>query len=214
MATRFGIAEQVLLRLKGGRPDLATKTDIRDIIIAIPQVANVLLKGSYFTEVLPSGDTMPEGVMLSTYEDVAVEKWKNVSRSVLPAMPMGGLPRQMGVFEISLPENPYCVFVPALPGQVSMLKSQKSLVSALCDMVIFEPYGTYVVYNRDITTEGKNKVRIRLVVSDISNLGDYDLLPVTADMENEIVNTLFRQFGGSLPADEKTDVLTDKTLAK
>jgi len=211
--TKFKLAEQALLRLKGGRPDLATKTDIRDIILAIPQLATQLLKASYFTEILPSGDTMPEGVMLSTYEDVPVTKFKNVSRSILPAMPVGGLPRQMGVFEISLPDNPYCMFIPALPGQVALMGSQK-MISNLFNHVVYEPYGTYVQYNKDITKDGISSVRMRLVTTDISGLSDYDMLPITADMEYTIVTELFKQFGGQLPADEKTDVITDKSQAK
>jgi hypothetical protein len=212
MATKFSISEQVLRRLKNGRPDIATKTDIREIALSVGQTINTLASDTYYNTTLPTGETIPDGSLLFAFESVAVEAWKNTARSMLPAFPIH-LPRNMGIFSIQDPNNTFCVFIPVLPGQLALLQSQ-DMISDLFDYVAYEPMGNMVQYNRDITQEGITAVTMMLVVSNVGSLGDTDLLPIPASMEEAVVDTLFKRFAGQLPNDEKTDVLTDKTVAK
>lgn len=205
MTTKYKIAEQVLLRIKGGRPDMATRTDIRDIIVAAGQVINELIGAQFYKTTLPSGETIPDGNVLATYEDVDVLPWKNISRSVLPAIPVQ-LPRGMGIFSVSNPDNPHDVFVPAQPGQIAMVKSQR-LISDVGGLVAYEPYGSYIEYDTNIiATKSINKVRIRLVIQDIDSLGEYDPLPIPANYESMVIESLFERFANQGQADKKTDV--------
>ena len=205
MTTKYKIAEQVLLRLKGGRPDMATRTDIRDIIVAAGQVINELIGAQYYKTTLPSGETIPDGITLATYEDIDVTPWKNISRSVLPAIPVQ-LPRGMGIFSVSNPDNPHDVFVPAQPGQIAMVKSQR-LISEIGGLVAYEPYGSYIEYDSNIiATKSISKVRIRLAVRDVDTLSEYDPLPIPANYEAMVVESLFERFANQGQADKKTDV--------
>lgn len=212
MSTKFLLAEQVMLRLQGGRPDQAVKTDRRDVMLAIGQAANELIKAQYFSTTLPSGDTIPDGSVLATYDNVAVQAWKNISRAQLPATPIG-LPRGMGIFMISLISDPSAVFVPALPGQLAMLKSQ-SMISGLGGLYAYEQFGSYVEFNKNLIADSITAVMMRLLVTDIATLGVYDPLPLPADYEAIVVETVFKRFLAATSGDMDTDVLTNNMSAR
>ena len=92
------LTEQVLDLLKGG--DYPAQTDIEITVVekTIEQVINAALKVDFFSVQSPSGDTIPDGLVLATYESITVERYKKIlSRAKLPAIPIA-LPRGMGVF--------------------------------------------------------------------------------------------------------------------
>lgn len=100
-STKYVMAEQVLLRLKGGNPTAASTVNLFDIKKAIEQHINKALQAQQFTVNLPSGETIPDGLSILTYDSVPVTTYKNIlSRAKLPALPIM-LPRGMGVFHIS-----------------------------------------------------------------------------------------------------------------
>lgn len=205
--TKYRLAEQVMLRLKGGRPDMATKVDMRDLILAVGQAANEELKGQMYKTVLPNGETIPDGLMLATFEDVPVEQWKTISRSVLPVIPVQ-LPRGMGIFRISDPDNPHIRIIPTLPGQIAQAQTQR-LIADFGGMHVYEPYGSYVEYDKNLLSVGINRVMMRLVVRDVDSLTDHDPLPIPADYEATIVDRVFTRFAEMGTADKKTDVQTE-----
>lgn len=209
MTTKYKIAEQVLLRLKGGRPDMATTVDIRDIMVAVGQEVNAMIGAQYYKTTLPSGETIPDGLVLATYENVSVTAWKTISRSLLPAMPVS-LPRNVGIFAVSSPTNPHDVFIPAQAGQIAMVKSQR-LISDFGGVVAYEPYGPYIEYDTNITIAPKNitNVMMRLVVKDAELLNETDPLPIPADYEAVIVQNLFERYMKQGEADKKSDVLIE-----
>jgi len=101
MTTKYIIAEQVQMLLKGGNPSAASSVELSDIMRNIGQVVNSMYKTEQLSINMPSGETMPEGAMLATYEDIDVVSWKGVSKSTLPVMPIS-LPRNIGVYHIGL----------------------------------------------------------------------------------------------------------------
>ena len=98
--TKYKIAEQVLLRISKGYPDNASGVQLEDIIEAVGQKANEAYRAEYFNQTLPSGETIPDGLVLNLYENVPVVSYGDRSRAVLPVMPIS-LPRNMGVYEIT-----------------------------------------------------------------------------------------------------------------
>ncbi len=205
MATKFLLAEQVLNRLTGGRPDQASRYDRRDIEMAVGQATNEAIKGQYFSVTLPSGDTIPEASVLATYENVPVEEWKGISRSKLPALPIS-LPRGMGVYMISDNDKPHCLFIPALAGQLAMVESQK-MISNLCGIYAYEQFGSYVEYNKNLIKEGTTSVMMRLLVTDVMSLSIYDTLPLPADYEAGVVDMVYKRFAQQGMGDKNSDVL-------
>lgn len=193
--------------MKGGRPDQATRIDIRDIMLSVGQVVSEITKSQYFSQTLPSGETIPDGSMLATYENVAVEVNGERSRATLPAMPIG-LPRGMGVFSIENPKSDCDVFIPALPGQLAMVKSQK-MISHLSGYYAYEQYGTSIEFNKNLIKDGVENLTMRLLVSDVSKLGPYDPLPIPGDYEGPIIETVFQRFSKYIPNDKDTDVMTN-----
>lgn len=207
MSTRYSISEQVLLRLRGGRPDDAAGVDQRDIMMAVGQVANMLMGAEYATTVLPSGEKIPDGSMMVTFEDVLVEQYRGVSRVKLPVMPIP-LRRGVGV-EILKGDGVDCVYIPIMMGQWPLLKSE-GLLSDLGGEVCYELAGGYAEFKKDITKLNVTKVAIREIVMDIASYDDYQPLPIPADYEGRIIEQLVQQFSRMLPANIDTDIITDK----
>jgi len=187
------------------RPDQATRIDIREIIAAIGQEVNTQIKAQYYQADLPTGETIPNGCIMATYENVVVEKWKTISRLKLPAMPIN-LTRDMGIFEVSKADNPFCVFVPALPGQLAMVESQK-LISKLQQFYLYARYGQYLEFNKNLLDEQIDKLMVRLLVMDVVSIEDGEVLPIPADMESEVVEVVWRKFMNRGDNDAATDVM-------
>jgi hypothetical protein len=98
VTSKYLMAEQVIDLLKGGGASAATSIEMPVIIKMIEQLCNAALKVEWFTAVSPTGETIPDGLVLATYENLSVVKYKQkFSRVQLPAIPIS-LPRGMGVY--------------------------------------------------------------------------------------------------------------------
>lgn len=93
------IVEQVMRRLNSGDPSVASKVHPKEVEEAVMQVINSMLRPQFF-DTLNTGETIPEGSVLATYENVPVVAWNGVSKSTLPAIPVS-LPKNMGVWRIA-----------------------------------------------------------------------------------------------------------------
>lgn len=92
------LVEQVLDLLKGGDPSAQSSIEFTVVEKTIEQLINASLKVDFFAVQSPSGETIPDGLVLATYEGVTVERYKKtLSRVKLPAIPIA-LPKGMGVF--------------------------------------------------------------------------------------------------------------------
>lgn len=212
MATKYSLGEQVLLRLTEGRPDQASRFDIRECILAVCNALNEQIKAQHYSVQLPSGETIPEGTVLATYENVPVTAWKKGSRILLPAVPVH-LARGQGVFAISKNDDPYCLFIPALPGQIAMIQSQQ-LFSSLVDFYLYEQYGMYIEFEKNLLAKNITSVMVRLLVSDVDTLSDYEPLPIPADYVGTVVDTAFKRLASQLPNDKDTDLFTENKVGK
>lgn len=203
MATIKTMSEQVLRRLAGGDPPAGFHIHAKELEASIRQHINVALKTQYFSETLPTGETIPDGCVLATYSSVAVTQWNGVSKSALPAIPVR-LPRNMGVFHIGATTEPFCSFIPLKMGVFQQVQQQR-LISDLLGQVGYEVVGKEVIYTKDLTTQvpAINNVTMRLVVSDISQYTDYELLPIDADMEKAVLDEVFNVFA---PVPEQPEI--------
>jgi hypothetical protein len=194
MATKKTLENQIMRKLNSGDPPAGSSFHPLEIQEAIKQQINLLLKTEHFNVTLPSGETIPDGCVLATYEDIAVTQWNDVSKSTLPAIPLK-LPRNMGVFHIGKPEDAFSGFIPMKMGVFSQLNQQR-LINDLTGLIGYELRGKEVVYTKDLTTETPaiNTVTMRLIVSDFSLYTDYELLPIDADMEAQIIEAVYNQF--------------------
>ena len=212
MTTRYKIAEQVLLLLKGGNIKASTTIEIEDIIESVGQYINAHFKQEHLSVNMPSGETIPEGVMLSYYDGLVPVKYKDVSKVTLPVTPIS-LPRNMGVFHLSRSNDINDGFVPMQSGQMALLKGER-LISELLGQVGYTPYGNDMVFTKDLTTEENVTVIAGLVVMDISKYGDYDALPLPAEMEATVVQECFKLFAAQMPGSKMVDPSAERSPQK
>lgn len=192
--TKYLLAERIHRMLN---PNISAKMHINDVMLMVQSVANSILKMEVFKVNMPEGDTIPPNCMIATYENVPVTAYKDVCQSKLPAIPVA-LPRNMGVYEIF--DQLWCPYIPIPAGIYNVAKPHNLLGS----QTGYEVYGTQVIFTKNLLPS-VSSVNMRLVVSDLSTLGDYDLLPITPDMEVQIIDTVYKMLVGVPPADRQAD---------
>ena len=201
MSSKRLISDQVLIRLAGDYPSPSFQIDERDIWKSLEQKVNAKLGMRQFSLNLPNGETIPDNLMLGTYEDVAVTSFNTgSSKSILPAMPVS-LPRNAGISEIrpvlnvvptgdKILGNP---MIPLLAGQDFLLQAD-SLLNNLMGLFAYTPNGMSVIYNSDLTKFEITKVDIKLVLFDISQYTVTETLPIPRDYESELIQELIQEF--------------------
>lgn len=200
--TRYKIAEQVLQLLKGGNPKAATTVEIEDVIEVVGQCINRLFKQDVFTG-YAAGETIPNGAMLTYYDNLIPVQYKNVSKLTLPATPIS-LPRNAGIYHVSRTMDISDGFIPVQNGQTSLIKGER-LISDVLDQVTYTPYGNEVVFNKDLTTESGIRLIVGLVVMDVNLLDDYTNLNLPADMESDVVAMCFKLLAAQIPQSKLDD---------
>jgi len=209
--TRRYLIEQIRSLLSGGDPSAGSKYEPRIIMSHLQNIINTKLKSEYFNVTLPSDETIPDGLVLATYDSVPVESYKDRSRSRLPAQPIG-LRRGMGIFHVSLIDDLDNPFIPLQSGQNAFIKSQ-NFINDLFGQIGYEaPSDGYITYTVDLTKLASpiSEVFMRLVVMDFDKYDDFDMLPLTADMAEDVVNRVVALLNNTPPPDKKVDSKTEE----
>lgn len=202
--TKYKLAEACVRILNGGEIPVASKVKILEAKVAVEQVLNKMLKMEYLNLNIPTAELIPNGASVATYEGIAVTQYGTTrSKSVLPAMPLK-LPRGIGVYQIFDPANMDCPFIPLEMGQVGLLTTQP-LINNLLGQVGYEWYGTDIIYTTDLTLPTPIEVTIRLVVLDMNQYSDYDILPVPADMEWDVIQEVVKLYSAEPVGDKLVD---------
>ena len=198
--TRAKIAQQIQRLLNGGDPASPSFSSEEELFESIGQVLNKLLKIDYLTVSLPNGVILPSGNMMVTYDNLPVFTYKNVSKCLLPAIPVA-LPMDIGLYYV----GPAVVsgtanffnseFIP-IPIGFSGLISSQPVLSNLFGQIGYERRGKEIIFYSDITSTPNNinSVMVQMLVMDMSQYSDYDLLPIPPDMESECVNAVYKLF--------------------
>lgn len=208
--TKRLISDQVQTRLEKGWPSIAASVQPEDIWKALEQKVNVLFNIQQFQVNLPSGETIPDGLYLATYEDIPVTSYGDgKSKSTLPVMPVS-LPKNAGI-QMVLPvinvtetgDKQYGKpLIPLVASQRELLQTDE-LLNDLMGRWGYTPVGMVLNYTKDLTVFGVTKVDAQLVVFDISSATETTVLPIPSNYEEQLVNELVLQFSGVIP--EKND---------
>lgn len=208
MATIYSISQQVL-KLMEGEPASNKKFAMQEIKGYIVQSINGLIKAQHVTDELAAGETIPDGSVLAEYDNVPVEKYKNVARATLPAMPVK-LPLNMGIFHVSKTDDIINGFIPFESGQLQMI-GEEPLISDILGQIGYEQMGKYIIFNKDITTNQEEyritEVYMKLIVKDLSLYGDFDLLPIPSSMDIQVIQEVYQILSNQYPANKKVDVI-------
>jgi hypothetical protein len=201
--TRYKIIEQIR-RLLAGNAVISSRVQNGDVRLLVEQVANKLLKTEYFAVNMPSGDTIPPNCMIYTYESIPVTTYKTTkSICTLPSMPIN-LPKNMGVFHVSKTDSIDEPFIPIASGMYGIVKVQ-DLLGDLSGLIGYEVFGSKIVFTKNLPGLGVNNVFIRLVGVDLNTVDDYTILPISTDMEADIVNTVYAMLVQLPPADRQSN---------
>ena len=204
--TKKEISDNVLYKLAGGIPDASFPVDERDVWSSMEDIINKMLRGQQFSVNLPSGGTIPENLLLATYEDVAVTRTSNErSKCTLPAIPIS-LPRNAGVNEIRpvlnlvesgdrLLGNP---IIPIQAGQSYLLQADK-LLNDLMGQWSYEVNGKTVIFSKDLTVYDIATVDIKLVVFEIGSYTVSQDLPIPADWVSDLTDELIKEYAPVVP---------------
>lgn len=204
--TKKRIAEQVQRLLKGN-PIISARVHINDVMLLVEQVSNQLLKADHFAVNMPEGDTIPNNAMVFSYDNVPVTTYKTTkSRASLPSIPIS-LPRNMGVLHVSKTDAIDEPFIPIPTSMYGIVKPQ-ALLGDLSGLIGYEVVGKDIIFTKNLPGMGVNNVFIRLVGVDMSQLSDYDILPLSSDMEAQVVQGVYNILVQTPPAD-KSQTISD-----
>jgi hypothetical protein len=210
IVTKIYLMEQVRSLLNGGDPSIAAKYEPRIILSHLQSAINKRLKAEYFGVTAPGGDTIPDGLILASYDNVEVEAYKDRSRAQLPAMPVK-LPRNMGVYHVSLTNDLDNPMIPLGSGQFAYVAAQ-NLINELLGQVGYEIADGWVIFAEDLTarTVPVTAVFMRLVVADFDHYADYDMLPMSADMAADVVTEVAQMLLQTPEPDKRVDSTTNQ----
>lgn len=198
--TKYKIAEQIQRMLKGN-PVISARVHINDIKLLVEQVANQLLKAETLSINMPEGDSLPPNCMVFTYDNVPVTTYKTTkSRATLPSIPVS-LPRNMGVLHVSKIDAIDEPFIPIPTSLYGIVKPQ-ALLGDLSGLIGYEVVGKDIIFTQNLPGQSVNSVYIRLVGVDLSQVTDYELLPLSSDMEAQVVQTVYGILVQAPPADK------------
>lgn len=205
----YKISEQIRASIDGGDSPAASRREMEEVKEAVIQVVNGMIKAQHFTETMGLGEYIPDGAFLTQYDDIAVESYKNVSRATLPAMPVN-LPFGIGIYHVGKNDDFFNGFIPFQAGELQMIGGEP-ILSEVLGQIAYEPNGKYIVFNRDITVGDDDtaitSICVRLVVKDLALYSDYEMLPIPASMESELIQKTFEILNIQLPANKKVDVV-------
>lgn len=190
MTTKRLLADQLLIKLDGGFPDIASKVLKEDLFLAIEQWINAKFKLKHFSETLASGESIPEGVSLATYSSITVDTVNDKSVVTLPIVPIS-LPRNLGVYDIN-DGNGYS-FIPLQRGQISMLGAE-FMLNTLLGQICYDVVGKQVRFSQNIKLLGIDTVDMDLMVFDMDLYSETDPLPLPKDMEAQLVDDLYKSY--------------------
>lgn len=201
--TKKKIAEQIL-RLVKGNPTVSTRVQEADVKLLVEQIANKALKADYFQVNLPEGDTVPNNCMVFSYDNIAVSTYKtSLSKASLPTIPIN-LPRNMGVLHVSPTTDINCPYIPIPPSIYGIVKPQ-ALLGDLSGLIGYEVVGRDIIFTKNLPALGISSVYLRLVGLDLSQLSDYDLLPLSAEQESVVVGEIYKMLVTVPQADRTAD---------
>lgn len=189
MATRLSLAEQIQRQYKraiGSEENIKDVIDRREIYPLINQVTNELLSVVINAGVQNGNMVIPSSA-IATYNNNEVKSEHGRYYVSIPVHPMI-LPRNMGVYSI-VPQSgsPLVDGTPYIP--ITQEDWDLLSVSDVNDAGMLEGQTAFYVEGRKayFTKQPTSVVKIKLVISEPSLIGDNDPYPVTPEIESSLI---------------------------
>lgn len=194
MTTKSQLIERVRRILSGGYPSNRDRVKDAEIEKYLESAINRLLKMEMFNMTYTvDGMTIPDGVMLGTYENIPVVGGLNdTCTATLPVTPMY-LPERMGVFSVYPSSYPEAEFIPIPSGQYYILQQVKE-INSLLGRVPYIWDGRKLTIYRNLIGDGVFTIDIKLAVADLSTIGPNDPLPLSPELEEQAIQACVQIF--------------------
>tara|TARA_R100001510_G_scaffold42679_1_gene39087 strand:+ start:2337 stop:3029 length:693 start_codon:yes stop_codon:yes gene_type:complete len=178
--------------------------DTREIYLLIEQALNKLLKAQTFERFTDGYIDIPRCNIVSfTPVSVTADATNNRAFIDLTAIPLS-LPMDMGVWNITPTGNPHNSFIPISSQDWSVMgvgynsgtQSAGINTSYLEQQTGYYIEGKRIYFTKNITTSANGsvtQVTVLLLVSDLSQLSDSDLLPVSPEIESSVIEEVLNQ---------------------
>tara|TARA_R100001079_G_scaffold111024_1_gene88982 strand:+ start:421 stop:1044 length:624 start_codon:yes stop_codon:yes gene_type:complete len=202
--TKLQIAEQILRIINAGDVTADSKYDIREIILAVEQERDRLVRLRLF-ESLQMGEMIVAGDVISSFDNVLIknDSVKDMLYSDLPGNPLS-LPNDYGVWQVSYQKNQKSAFIRMPNGSIGLYNGLLS--SNLGGREGYFVEGNRIYYNDNVSNCCGHKVLIKMVLNSGSIANDV-LFPIPADIQSEVIKNVVQLFVQSkgLPHDEQND---------
>lgn len=202
--TKLQIAEQILRIINAGDVTADSKYDIREIILAVEQERDRLVRLRLF-ESLQMGEMIVAGDVISSFDNVLIknDSVKDMLYSDLPGNPLS-LPNDYGVWQVSYQKNQKSAFIRMPNGSIGLYNGLLS--SNLGGREGYFVEGNRIYYNDNVSNCCGHKVLIKMVLNSGSIANDV-LFPIPADIQSEVIRNVVQLFVQSkgLPHDEQND---------
>tara|TARA_R100000008_G_scaffold26150_1_gene14216 strand:- start:340 stop:966 length:627 start_codon:yes stop_codon:yes gene_type:complete len=202
--TKAQLAEQIVRILNSGDITTDNSIDSREIILAIEQERDRLVRVRLF-ESMNMGETSIPGDIVSSFSEISIKKdlVKNLLYSELPGRPIS-LNHDMGIVHVSYTKDQY-------NGFIRVPNSSLSLYNGLLSSNLGGREGYWVEGNRLYYTESVDDCcGNTIILKMIMHSGDIDStkpFPIPADLESEIIRNIVQLYSSmkSAPNDDQND---------
>jgi len=202
--TKSQIAEQILRILNSGDVTSDNDIDIREIILAVEQERDRLVRLRLF-ESLQMGEMIVAGDVISSFDNVLIKKDndKDMLYSELPGNPLS-LPNDYGVWQVSYQKNQKSAFIRMPNGSMGLYNGLPS--SALGGRDGFFVEGNRIYYNDSVSDCCGHRVLIKMVLNSGSIANDVTF-PIPADIQSEVIKNVTQLYSmqKQIPHDEQND---------
>jgi hypothetical protein len=198
MTTKNILAEQIqrLYARFIDKDNVSDVIDIREIKLLLAQSINKILKLQVSESFKAGQIDVPKCNLLEYTCAVTSESGNNRSYITLPAIPLT-LPLDMGIWSIAASNAALTPYIP-IPAQ-DIIVFQGTNVSALEQQVGYYVQGKKVYFTKDITLSANGSITsviVNLLVSDFSQIGDNDLLPISPEVEAVVIEDVLNAISG------------------
>lgn len=154
---------------------------------------------------IPGKNTVTDSIEIINLRKCIYENlptYSNKSKATLPTQPIN-LPRGMGVWKLFSASDPFVSFIPVSSGEMFLYSGRIS--GAMDELNVYEYHDNKTLIVNKSVTDIPSDMKIQLLVVDPEQLGEYDLLPIPADMEFEVIASVLTILQPQRQSDETND---------
>lgn len=154
---------------------------------------------------LPSKDGVTDSIEIINIRKCVYDvlpTYSDKSKATLPTQPIN-LPRGMGVWKLFSKSDPWVSYIPVSSGEMFLYNGRNS--TAIDNLNVYEYHDNKTLILNKSVTDVPVDMQIQLLVVDPEQLGEYDLLPIPADMEFEVITSVLQIIQPQRASDESND---------